>query len=84
VFGGQRDPANPYDFYDVNATRKVDSLDIALVRGHFNGTGPTPPQDTIYDRSVGAHPWAPGPPYNRNDARDIGLVRAEFNHSCQP
>ena len=60
----------------------MDAVDIALVRSHFNASGPTPPPDLIYDRSAGAAPWAPGPADNKINAIDIGLVRAEFGHSC--
>jgi hypothetical protein len=81
-FGGQRDPFMEWDFYDVNATLKIDAVDTGLVRAHFNGTGPTPPEDLIYDRSVGEFTWAPGPPNNAINAFDIGAVRASFDHSC--
>jgi thrombospondin type 3 repeat protein len=83
LFGGQRDPTSPWDFYDVNGTQKVDAVDIGLVRQNFNGTGPTPPEDMIYDRRTGANLWAPGPPDNVINAVDIGLVRASYNHNCQ-
>jgi hypothetical protein len=82
--GGARDPDNRWDFYDVNGSQKVDAVDINLVRSNFNGTGPTPPEDLIYDRSIGAAPWAPGPPDNKINGVDVNLVRAVFNHSCQP
>jgi hypothetical protein len=81
--GGQRDPLNGFDFYDVNGTKKVDGSDINLVRTNFNGPGPTPLAHTIYDRSSGAAPWAPGPPDNKINAVDISRVRNSFNHSCQ-
>jgi hypothetical protein len=81
--GGLRDPLNPWDFYDVNGSKKVDSADIGLVRFNFNAGGPTPPEDEIYDRSAGAAPWAPGPPDDMINAVDIALVRVSFNHSCQ-
>lgn len=83
AFGGRRAPLFRWDFYDVNATQKVDSADIALVRAHFNVPGPTPPPDLIYDRSSGVAPWAPGPPNNVINSVDIALVRASFNHDCQ-
>jgi hypothetical protein len=67
----------------VNATRKVDSVDIALVRANFNPMGPVPPEDVIYDRGPGTALWAPGDPDGVINAVDIGLVRASFNHSCQ-
>jgi polyvinyl alcohol dehydrogenase (cytochrome) len=83
ALGGLRDPQNPWDFYDVNASRKVDAADIALVRAHFNGGGPTPPASARFDRSAGAHVWAPGPPDGAISALDIALVRASFIHNCQ-
>ncbi len=83
VAGGLRDPLNPWDFYDVNNTKKVDAADIGQVRSRFNGNGPTPPADDPYDRGPGASPWAPGAPDDRINAADIGFVRYAFNHSCQ-
>ena len=82
-FGGLRDPANPWDFYDVDGSRTVDAVDIGAVRSRFNSSGPTPPEDMPYDRSAGAAAWAPGPPDDHIDAVDIGLVRTSFNHECQ-
>ncbi len=82
ALGGLRNAANEWDFYDVNGTRKVDSQDIGLVRARFNGGGPTPAENKIYDRSAGPHLWAPGPPDNMIGAVDIALVRSSFNHSC--
>ena len=84
LLGGRRDPLNRWDFYDVNGTRKVDAVDINLVRANFNGLGPTPSEDVIYDRRVGTQVWAPGAPDGKINAVDVNLVRAEFNHSCQP
>ncbi len=83
AFGGARDPQNPWDFYDVNASRKIDAADIAMVRSRFNGTGPTPPQNLTFDRRPAGAPWAPGAPDNKINAADIALVRAAFAHSCQ-
>jgi hypothetical protein len=80
--GGDRDPANRWDFYDVNGSAKVDAADIGFVRANYNPSGPVPPEDEIYDRTVGVAPWAPGPPDDKINAVDIGLVRASFNHSC--
>jgi lysophospholipase L1-like esterase len=83
VSGGLRDPANPWDFYDVNATQIVDGQDIGLVRLNFNPQGPLPAEDQILDRSLGSAPWAPGAADGRINAIDIALVRASFNHNCQ-
>src|SRR5206468_7458933 len=49
--GGSRNPLNHWDFYDVNATGKIDAVDIALVRSKFTGGSPTPPSSMNYDRS---------------------------------
>jgi CSLREA domain-containing protein len=76
--GGQRDPENPWDFYDVNASEKVDAVDIGLVRSKFNHTYPP------YDRSLGVAPWAPNGPDGVVNATDIALVRRQFNHDCTP
>lgn len=83
ALGGRRDPTNPYDFYDVNATKKVDAVDIAHVRAHFDPINPTEPGEEIYDRSPGAAAWAPGPPDGVINAVDIALVRDENGHTCQ-
>ena len=82
LFGGGRDPANPWDFYDVNANEKVDGMDIGLVRANFTPHGPVAADDTVYDRSPGSSMWAPGPADDRINAIDIALVRASFWHSC--
>jgi len=81
---GQRNPLNHYDFYDVNGSRKVDIVDVNIVRANFNATGPTPPEDLIYDRSPGVAPWAPNGPDNRINVIDVNLVRAAFNDACAP
>jgi hypothetical protein len=81
--GGLRDYLNPWDFYDVNADKKVDAADIGLVRSKFHPIPPLPPADQPYDRGRGVAPWAPGAPDNKINALDIALVRASFNHSCQ-
>jgi len=82
VFGGVRDRFNPWDFYDVNGTAKIDAVDVGLVRSRFSAS-PTAPEDLIYDRSPGAQPWAPNGPDNIINSIDIGIVRASFNHNCQ-
>ena len=82
ALGGGRDPYNPWDFYDVNDSRKVDAADIGMVRARFNANGPTPAEDLPFDRSAGAAAWAPNGPDDKINAVDIGLVRASFMHSC--
>jgi hypothetical protein len=82
ALGGERDPANEWDFYDVNGSRKVDAADIALVRSKVTGSAATPPESHIYDRSAGPQLWAPGPPNGAINAIDIAYVRLSANHSC--
>jgi PKD repeat protein len=82
AFGGQRDPLNEWDFYDVNGDKKIDAVDIGLVRSKFNPSAPVAPGDEQYDRSAGTAPWAPGPPNGVMNALDISLIRASFGHSC--
>jgi hypothetical protein len=83
ALGGMRNPNSVHDFYDVNGSKRIDAVDIGLVRANFNPAGPVPLEDAIYDRRLGAATWGPGPPDNKINAVDIGLVRASFNHSCQ-
>jgi hypothetical protein len=83
ALGGRRNPSNIHDLYDVNASKKIDASDVALVRANYNGSGPTPLEDVKYDRSLGAHPWAPNGPDNQISASDIAFVRVSFGHSCQ-
>ena len=80
--GGERDPLNHWDFYDVNGTQRIDAVDISMVRARFTGNQPTPPEDIGFDRSAGAAVWAPGPPDNKINAVDVNLVRASFNNRC--
>jgi hypothetical protein len=81
VRGGQRDPANPWDVYDVNGNRTIDGTDIVLVRSKFSPGG-TRAGDLMFDRRPGLHLWAPGPPDGRVNAIDIALVRAAYSTSC--
>jgi hypothetical protein len=83
ALGGGRDPYNAWDFYDVNASRKIDAMDIGMVRARFTGPNTTPPEDAQYDRSTGAASWAPGPPDGKINAVDVNLVRAAFTHDCR-
>jgi hypothetical protein len=81
--GGLRDQLSQWDFYDVTDNRKIDAVDMGIVRANFNPSGPVPPEDVVYDRRQGVAVWAPGPPDGKINAVDIGLVRASFNHNCQ-
>jgi hypothetical protein len=82
ALGGRRDPANRWDFYDVDGSKRIDLADVNGVRARFNVNSPTQPQDRPFDRSTGAQQWAPGPPDNVINGMDVGLVRASFGHDC--
>jgi len=79
--GGQRDPLDLYDVYDVNGSGIIDAVDIGQVRSRFLTT-PQPPGNQRFDRRPGTDPWAPGPPDGFINAVDIGLVRNSFNTNC--
>jgi hypothetical protein len=83
TLGGIRNPSFQPDFYDVNASKRIDAVDIGLVRSHFNQNTEHPLYSAVYDRSVGVASWAPGAPNGVINAVDINLARASFNHSCQ-
>ena len=78
--GGQRDPNNPWDFYDTNGDRVVDlPNDILGVITAFNA------YNVIYDRgpSTGPNPWNMTAPDGVIDLpNDILGVISQFQHSC--
>ena len=93
TLGGQRDPHNPWDFYDVlgpGAALPKDKIidlpnDILGVIQHFAPTGAAP-YDVQFDRgpSSGPNPWNMTAPDGVIDLpNDILGVINQFNHSCQ-
>jgi Dockerin type I domain len=72
---------NPWDFYDVNGDKKVDAIDIALVRMRYGLETGDAGYDPKYDRS-NSQQWG-GPPDGVINAIDIALVRAQFSDSCR-
>ena len=78
--GGQRDPNNPWDFYDVNGDSFVDlPNEILGVITAFAS------YDVIYDRgpSAGPNPWNMTAPDGVIDLpNDILGVIHQFGHSC--
>jgi hypothetical protein len=87
VFGGDRDPFDPWDFYDVTGDSAIDLADALLILDHF-GHGPnSDPTDNLLDR------YAPDPskPYRTAEALgdDVGvdlqdalLNLQSFGHKC--
>lgn len=89
LLGGQRDPSNPWDFYDVNSDGLIDFYDTALVAFQFG----TKKGDLLYE-------WRPetdranaedtptdfanlGPPDGVIDWADFNAVLAQRGSSCE-
>ena len=83
--GGQRDPLNPWDFYDTNGDGVIDlANDIFGVIIHYAPTGAAP-YDVKFDRGpqIGATTWNMGPPDGVIDLPNdiLGVIR-QFGHNC--
>jgi len=82
--GGDRDPLDPWDFYDVTSSRSIGLSDTLLILTHF---GHAPAGDALDDQldriaPLPAKPWRTAP---SNDG--VGLVDAlvnlrSFGHDC--
>jgi glucose/arabinose dehydrogenase len=85
ALGGQRDPDNPYDFYDVNGDGRVTMSDVTAVIQAF-GPASGPNYRTAKDRSPpppGGQWWEMGPPDGViNLLDDVAGVINQFGHSC--
>ena len=92
-YGGDRDPKNPWDFYDVlgpGAALPLDQVidlpnDILGVIQHFSPSG-APPYDVQFDRgrSSGPNMWNMTAPDGVIDLpNDILGVIQQFGHNCQ-
>ncbi|MCH8064226.1 MAG: S8 family serine peptidase [Chloroflexi bacterium] len=84
--GGQRNPLNPWDFYDVNGDGVVNIFDdiLAVIAAAGPDTGPA--YQPELDRSPAAAdtaPWQQGPPDGTIDLMtDILGVVSQFGHRC--
>jgi hypothetical protein len=83
LLGGQRDPLNYWDFFDANASGRIDAADINLVR---RGLGTVPGEfgyASARDRSItGPGLFDLGPPDGIIDLTDVAAVMEQFNHTC--
>ena len=98
-FGGSRNPNNVWDFFDTpdssNVRDKAVSIsDIGRIVARFGTTGDpgidplsSPPSSgyhTAFDRTPsGPNVWNLGPADGSVAIQDIGLIVAQFGHSCQ-
>ena len=89
--GGQRDPLNPWDFFDVVAVLKVIDLDDAFaVLSKFGAVcgdpiPSAPPYSQAYDRSQPTpNPWNTQAPNCVIDLDEFFWNLAQFGHTCFP
>jgi hypothetical protein len=94
AFGGQRDPSDPWDFFDVPTgnppvkTRVIDVDDAFYVLGKFGSVAgdpisEAPPYDPAFDRSAPPAVY-PAPGYWRTQAPDghVDLDDFFWNLNC--
>jgi hypothetical protein len=93
-WGGRRDPANPWDFYDLNGDRRITlSGDLLTLAGSIGNAG-SPQYVLAFDRSSAPaasqepdpserEPWDLGPPDGSiTIAGDLLSLVAQYGHSC--
>jgi alpha-tubulin suppressor-like RCC1 family protein len=83
--GGQRDPLNPWDYFNPTGDRINRSDDIsAVVAKYGHDDGASPDYHVKYDRTplAGGHPWQFDAPNGTIRAFDIGAAVASFGHDC--
>jgi hypothetical protein len=52
AFGGDRDPLNAWDFFDVTGDRAIDLQDVLAILERFGAVPGDPDYDRAYDRSI--------------------------------
>jgi hypothetical protein len=87
LFGGDRDPNSPWDFFDVNGSRAVDVADVVAILGHFGQGTQHPDYDATYDRYIPdiAKPWRTAAATGTALGIDVSDALANlqsFGHSC--
>lgn len=82
--GGQRDPDNPWDYFNPtrDGTNRID--DVIAVMDHYFASEGEPAYDPIYDRSyLGPNYWNLGAPDSQIRVDDILHVAKQFFHDCE-
>ncbi len=85
VFGGDRDPLNPDDFFDVSGDKFIDLTDALAILGHF-GHGPSDDAlDDLFDRDITdpSKPWRTIRSNTGVDLTDVLNNLQSFGHSCE-
>jgi len=84
LFGGGRDPLDPWDFFDVTGDRAI-TLDDALdVLAYFGASGPAAPPAGLRDRFIPdpARPWKTARALDGVDLTDALAVLKSFGTLC--
>jgi Tol biopolymer transport system component len=88
VFGGDRDPYSPWDFFDVTDDRRVDLSDTLAVLARFGASVGGPGYDPTLDRASpdSEKPWrsAAGADGAGIDLTDALVNLSSFGHDCNP
>lgn len=92
VHGGNRNPKNPYDYFDASHDGQVRINDIVLVVNAYykdqwlnppTNTIPNPAYNSAYDRTyVGPNNWNLGPPNGLQRVDDILNEVHQYFHDC--
>lgn len=89
TIGGERDPNNVYDFYDVTGDATIDVGDTLAILNKFGLAPGQPGYDPLFDRDPGpesAH-WRTVQAAGHSlgiDVRDALTSLQSFGHSCAP
>jgi len=84
LFGGDRDPLDPWDFYDVDGTKSVTLSDTLLILEHFGHAHNTDALDPSLDRYVpdSLKPWRTAAATGGVNLQDALANLLSFGHSC--
>lgn len=87
ALGGQRSPANPWDFFDTPPFDNAISVsDILRVVNHFGETSEHPNYDWHFDQGKplgpSEYPWHRGEPDGVINIAEIALAVWQFGHHC--
>jgi hypothetical protein len=81
--GGQRDPFNPWDFYDLDGDSLVGLSDLVTLIGAFGTHSGDAAYHPNYDRALsGPDPWDLKSGDGVVSATDLSLIVAQYGHSC--